>query len=170
MTLYLNATPFQKLNEARQRIKPYQNAIPVDVNAIASELGLSVWEFKAFPETVSGKLFKDDAYGGTSGWSIGVNAHEPYQRKRFTVAHEIAHFLLHRNKIQDELSDDTFYRSKLMSSSEEHQANRLAAEILMPFHLIQNLQDKGMRDIESLAEQLQVSPMAMKIRLGVPSP
>jgi Zn-dependent peptidase ImmA (M78 family) len=162
------AWPVHKLNEARALILPFQTRIPVDVNLIAKELGIGLWEFKNFNDTTSGKLFRDDQYGGTSRWSIGVNAKESHQRKRFTVAHEIAHFLLHRDKIGDELSDDSFYRSKLLTSKEEHQANRLAAEILMPFHLIQQLQLEGINDIDELARRFEVSSTAMKIRLGIP--
>ena len=171
MTTYQYPTaqwPIHKLNEARAKIYPFQNTVPVDVNDIARHLGLSVWEFKNFPNTTSGKLFRDDNYGGTSGWSIGVNASESYERKRFTVAHEIAHYLLHRDQINNELSDDSFYRSKKLSSTQEHQANRLAAEILMPFHLLQRAQNEGIRDIDELAKRFGVSAVAMKIRLGIP--
>jgi|HubBroStandDraft_5_1064220.scaffolds.fasta_scaffold594148_2 hypothetical protein len=158
----------KRFNEARSLILRFQNAIPVDVNDIARQLGLSIWEFKNFPDTMSGKLFKDHQYGGSSGWSIGVNASEGYERKRFTVAHEIAHFLLHRDQIPQELDDDAFYRSPLLSNREETDANRLAADILMPFHLLQRLQKQGIKSVNDLAAQLQVSPMAMKIRLGIP--
>ena len=62
-------------------------------------------------------------------------------RRRFTIAHEIAHFLLHRDKIGDQLSDDAMYRSSL-SSDDERAANRLAADILMPMGLIQDYMRK----------------------------
>jgi Zn-dependent peptidase ImmA (M78 family) len=59
------------------------------------------------------------------------------------------------------------YRGGL-SSREETQANQMAADILMPFPLINKLVDQGETTIEKLAKRLQVSLPALKIRLGIP--
>jgi Zn-dependent peptidase ImmA (M78 family) len=116
-------------------------------------------------ENISGKIFLDPLNGGSSGYSIGVKASEGYRRKRFTIAHEIAHFILHRSKIGDELVDDAMYRSGL-STREEAQANQLAADILMPRKLIKELQSRGFTDVSSLADELEVSEAAIKVRLS----
>jgi hypothetical protein len=151
-----------------QVIAKYQKSAPVDVIGIARELGLNVWEMQSLPSSVSGKIFHDPLNGGPSGFSIAVNASENPLRKRFTIAHEIAHFILHRDFLEkDDLVDDAMYRSGL-SSAEETQANRLAAQILMPFPLIQALVDSGVKDVATLANLFQVSQPAMKIRLGIP--
>jgi len=148
----------------------FQQAPPVDVVGLAEALGIRVWELSDLPATVSGKLFRDPVHGGSSQYSIGVNANEHFERKRFTVAHEIAHYILHRNKIQTELVDDTMYRSPLVTSAEEAQANKLAADILMPLQLIQKMIQNGVTDVDVLANLFQVSGTAMRIRLGVPVP
>src|SRR5664279_2674779 len=83
-----------------QIIAKYQTTAPVDVVAIASHLGLNVWETKSLPESISGKIFKDPMNGGSSGFSILVNASHSLPRKRFTIAHEIGHFILHRNRLE----------------------------------------------------------------------
>ncbi len=151
-----------------QVIAKHQKQAPVNVVAIASDLGLKVWAMRSLPSNISGKLFRDPLNGGTSGFSIGVNATEVFVRQRFTVAHEIAHFILHKDKIENgELIDDTLYRSGL-SSKEETEANKLAADILMPYPLISSLVHSGIRDPQSLARTLQVSLPAMNIRLGIP--
>jgi hypothetical protein len=161
-------TPAPPQTTPGQIIAKYQTSAPVNVIGIAKELGLNVWEMHSLPANVSGKIFRDPLNGGVSGFSIAVNAVEHPLRKRFTVAHEIAHFVLHRPQLENgDLIDDTMYRSGL-SSAEETAANRLAADILMPFPLIQNLISAGVRDVESLAERFQVSQAAMKIRLGIP--
>jgi hypothetical protein len=147
-------------------IRRYQHQAPVDVVGMASALGVNVWE-DALDPGISGKLIPDQINGGQSGYSIVVNAPEAYVRKRFTVAHELAHFLLHRNAAGAGISDDVYYRSGL-SGGMETQANQLAAEILMPFSLINSLFNTGMRDVEGLASALHVSIPAMKIRLGIP--
>src|SRR3546814_3235070 len=69
---------------------------------------------------------KDAERGGESGFAIYVNGSHPRVRRRFSIAHEIAHFALHRNLIGDGVTDDAMYRSNL-SSAVEVQANRMAA-------------------------------------------
>src|SRR3546814_9375366 len=71
---------------------------------------------------------KDAERGGESGFAIYVNGSHPRVRRRFSIAHEIAHFALHRNLIGDGVTDDAMYRSNL-SSAVEVQANRMAADI-----------------------------------------
>jgi len=143
----------------------FQQDAPVNVIGFANALGLNVWELQ-LPPNISGKIWKDSQNGGKSGFSIGVNASEAYVRKRFTVAHECAHFMLHRNRITNELVEDTMYRG--LGGREEAQANKLAADILMPYHLIQKIMDSGTTDVDELAVKLQVSGAAMRIRLGIP--
>jgi Zn-dependent peptidase ImmA (M78 family) len=149
-------------------IARFQQSAPVDVVKMAEALGVRVWELSDLEPHISGKLFKDPTNGGPSGYSIGVNAKEAFVRKRFTVAHELAHFILHRNRIKTELVDDTMYRSGLVSSAEEVEANKMAAFILMPLKLVKQLMDNGIKDVDMLAKILQVSGSAMRIRLGVP--
>lgn len=139
----------------------------MDVVAIAKELGANVWSMR-MPPNISGKIFRDPLNGGPSGFSIAVNQADHLNRKRFTIAHEIAHFILHRDRLENgDLIDDAMYRSGL-STREEVAANNLAAQILMPMELIQKLINQGTKDVPSLAEKFQVSQAAMKIRLGIP--
>ena len=53
-----------------QIIAKYQSQAPVDVVAIAAELGINVWETNSLSESISGKIFKDPLNGGSSGYSI----------------------------------------------------------------------------------------------------
>lgn len=146
----------------------FQTTAPVDVNGLAQMLGLKVYDDIRMPDTESGKIVKDALHGGRSGYSIIVNAREPLVRQRFTVAHEIAHFLLHKDCIGDGLIDDPLYRSGLSTLQEIH-ANRLAADILMPYALIEAAINAGSKSIEALAKVFMVSPQAMRVRLGVPN-
>lgn len=152
-----------------QIIAKHQTHAPVDVVAIAADLGINVWETKSFPSDISGKIFRDPVNGGRpTGFSILVNANHSLPRKRFTIAHEIAHFILHKNRLESgELIDDAMYRSGV-TDREETGANRFAADILMPYSLIRSLIKAGIRTPEQLASALQVSLPAMKIRLGLP--
>lgn len=146
-------------------VAKYVKSAPVDVSGLARELGINVWQSRKLPPNVSGKIFRDETNGGKSGFSIVVNAFESRNRRRFTVAHEIAHFILHRDNLnRGELVDDTLYRSGL-STEEEHEANKLAAQILMPTTLIADLKKSGIRNVEALADRFQVSVPAMTTRL-----
>jgi Zn-dependent peptidase ImmA (M78 family) len=51
----------------------------------------------------------------------------------------------------------------------EAQANRLAADILMPWHLLNQHMSAGKVGVDDLARIFEVSPSAMSIRLGAPS-
>jgi hypothetical protein len=163
-TIALYSTPLQDISVAAI-LSRFQQDAPVQVIGLANALGLNVWELQ-LPPNISGKIWRDPQNGGTKGYSIGVNAAEAFVRKRFTVAHECAHFILHRDKITDELTEDTLYRG--LDGKEEAQANKFAADILMPYHLIQKFMDSGMTDVDELAAKFQVSGAAMRIRLGIP--
>ncbi|MFL4368773.1 ImmA/IrrE family metallo-endopeptidase [Enterobacter asburiae] len=153
------------LNEDQKRtIKKYHSTFPVMVGAIAKELGLTV-KMATLPATISGEIKEENG-----SYIIRVNRHDVKERQRFTLAHEIAHFLLHKDRIGDGITDDVLYRSKL-SDFMEIQANRLAADILMPWDLIQlklteYARMKNEERFEKIASDAQVSPTAIKIRLG----
>ncbi len=160
------ATAPQAINKQEtpgQIIERYQQEAPVDVMAIANSLGLTVWEDDIQP--LSGKLFRDPLNGGGSGFSIVVNERESSERKRFTIAHEIAHFILHKDDLNENSIEETLYRGGL-SGPKEVEANKLAAEILMPYSLIERLIKSGIHSLDGLAEALGVSKTAVAIRLG----
>lgn len=156
-----------RLPHTLQVINEYQKTTPIDVLAIANRLKINVYE-AIENENLSGKIVKDEKYGGDSGYAIFVNSKHSKTRQRFTIAHEIAHYLLHRDAIGNGVVDDALYRSGL-SNSQEREANKLAAEILMPWHLINEILDEKFKNIQELAAYFNVSESAMSIRLGIPN-
>lgn len=156
-------TIVEKLNV----VKSHQVSYPVQTVELANNLGLSVYRVAGWPNDLSGKIMRSSEHGGDAGFAIYVNAGHHLNRRRFTIAHEIAHFILHEDQIGDGIADDALYRS-LLSSKQEAEANRLAADILMPWHLLNPLIDSGIDDVKELAERFKVSASAMSIRLGVP--
>jgi Zn-dependent peptidase ImmA (M78 family) len=143
-------------------VEEYTSSAPVKVGALAKALGLSV-VVSTLPLSISGMLKPaDDRY------VISVNRFEAKKRQRFTIAHEIAHYLLHRNYIASGVVDSALYRSKL-SSRMEAEANRLAADILMPRELIAVERQSAPADVDLdvyLANKFDVSLPAMDIRTG----
>jgi Zn-dependent peptidase ImmA (M78 family) len=137
------------------------HAAPVDLQGMARELGLSVNMDAELSQEVSGRIVRSDS--GAAGYHIDVNAaHSPY-RKRFTLAHEIAHYLLHRDLIGNGIEDSGLYRSRL-SDSIEIQANKLAAKMLMPAEVVREVY-RAVKSLVGLTGAFQVSEDAMRIRL-----
>jgi hypothetical protein len=143
-------------------VAKHQVSPPVMLRDIVRDLGLVV---KIIPlgQSMAGQITRDPRNGGRSGFVIYVNADDSKTRQKFTLAHEIAHYILHRDLIETGIVDDTMYRSEL-GSYYETQANQLAADILMPIRLVKVALKKTEDPIE-LAKMFDVSPQAMKIRL-----
>lgn len=152
------------LRDQMKIIEEHQKAAPVKVTPIAEALGVSVYR-STLPPEISGMIRRDAARGGDSGFAIYVNSAHSNVRKRFTIAHEIAHYILHESLIGDGIVEDALLRSDGLSNRIEAQANALAADILMPWHLITECQEKGIESIEGLAAAFDVSKDAMSIRL-----
>lgn len=153
--------------EKREIVSSCQKTAPIQTVPLAEALGLNVWHVREWEDHISGMILKNNGQGGKSGYAIYVNANHHVNRRRFTTAHEIAHFVLHENLIGDGITDDALYRSKLTGGIEA-QANQYAADILMPINLINIELANGLNTIEELADKFQVSKSAMSIRMGVP--
>lgn len=146
-------------------------AAPVRVDAVAHRMGLLVEEIPLGDE-VSGVLVIENGQG-----TIGVNKNHAPARKRFSIAHEIGHYVLHRKESElfiDKKFAAVFRDNK--SSTGEHrieiQANLFAASLLMPRYLLEkeikvlglDLGDDLI--LESLAGKFEVSVQAMTYRLS----
>lgn len=148
-------------------VRNHQVEPPVQTVPIATAMGVNVFHVPNWPDNLSGKIMRSSAQGGSSGYAIYVNQRHHVNRRRFTTAHEIAHFILHQDSIGDGITDDGLYRSRL-SNWMEAQANKLAADILMPWHLLNRFVEGGTTSVDQLADIFKVSNSAMSIRLGVP--
>lgn len=139
----------------------FLDRVPVDLDRMAAALGASVTYDRNMSPRVSGHIRKSG-----QGYEIAVNAADAAPRQRFTLAHEIAHLLLHRERLdQAGIEDDRMYRSA-MSDGVERQANFLAAQLLMPENLLRFACDAGVTDISRMARTFKVSDAAMRIRLS----
>lgn len=148
----------------RTIIKSFQNELPVKLGGIAKEFNIVV-KRATLPPNISGEI-KDN----NGEVVIKVNRHDVKARQRFTLAHELAHYLLHRDLLKNGIQDDVLYRSK-QSDKVEAEANRLAADILMPLNIVLKLVEKNKEEIngellyEEIADVMGVSKTALKIRL-----
>ncbi len=133
------------------------NTEPLDLPALTKELGI-VMLLEPMKDEQSGSLMESK----NGDWVMRVNSLHHPNRQRFTISHEIAHFIKHR-KLKHTFEDTTFFRNG-ESNAIEKEANKFAAELLMPEskfdHYINNRSSK----VEEIAEYFQVSTMAVRIR------
>jgi Zn-dependent peptidase ImmA (M78 family) len=133
---------------------------PVDMRTLAAKLGLELVE-KNLPDDISGKIERLD-----NGYRVTVNAVHGERRKRFTIAHEIAHYILHRDLFDKGIVDDALYRSANMPDAIERQASRYGASLLMPENLVRRFwTTEGPQTREALAEKFVVSVPVAEIRM-----
>lgn len=157
---------WQRLPDAdRAIIIAHQDVVPVDLSGMARAFGVAIKGATLGPG-ISGEIRPD----GMGSYVIRVNRHDSPGRQRFTVAHEIAHFLLHKQYIGAGITDDALYRSN-QSSRIEAEANRLAADIVMPTNPVRQAAEEfaqlGVADLSTaLAERFGVSTAAMSIKLS----
>ena len=96
-------------------------------------------------------------------WIMTVNSKHHENRQRFTLAHELAHYILHKEK-NTEFEDSTFFRGNNMDSL-EYMANDFAATLLMPDEKIVSYINEGVRNLGKLAKIFNVSAAAMKYKV-----
>ncbi len=156
--------------------KAYEILIQLDINSV-NELDLNrvLKHFNIDKEKVE---LDDDISGlflSKDGQPyIRVNKNHDHKRQRFTIAHELGHFILHKDvSLFVDKSTRVFYRDLKSSTGEvlkEREANHFAASLLMPEHFIKDEIDK----IDNLQGELsdylapifRVSSQAMSFRLA----
>jgi len=148
------------------------SSAPVDVEGIARSRNALVHK-QPVANDASGYLFRDARLGSAV---IGVNASHPVTRQRFTVGHELAHYLLHSGDAVH--VDDRFVlmrrdgRSAEGVDPREIEANLFAAELLMPEEFLSHdinafggVDVLDEEQVRRLAKRYGVSEQAMTIRL-----
>jgi Zn-dependent peptidase ImmA (M78 family) len=141
---------------------------PVPVDRIAKKLGILLAPLPGDDE-ISGAIVRKDGHV-----VIAVNPAHHLNRQRFTIAHELGHYFLH-DGLEEHVDQNFRVAWRNAESSKavnwvEIQANRFAAELLMPTSFIESdldqLQMIDKRAVALLAAKYAVSAEAMKIRLS----
>jgi Zn-dependent peptidase ImmA (M78 family) len=123
-------------------------------------LGFAVVEHE-FPEEISAVTFIEEGVR-----AIGVNEDHPPVRRRFSVAHELGHFLNGPEPFDHSTTHvDTRPSYLNPHNRQEREADEFAAELLMPLPwLKQDVSVFGL-DVPALARRYEVSEQAMWIQL-----
>lgn len=143
---------------------------PVDVESAINRIGIAFSKEKMGDGKSGCIKFSDGRF------SITINENEGNQRQRFTAAHELAHYFLHRGMLEKvgglNRHQDSLYGAHAKDnpadpflSSHEVEANKLAANILMPKTAVHERYDADDNNVLELAKIFNVSRAAMNIRL-----
>ena len=133
--------------------------LPIDPFQIAKELNIKVL-FESLEKNVSGFILKE----ANEDPVITVNKNDHIHRQRFTVAHEIGHFIRRQG---DDVIGYVDFRDEISSLGtdfEEQWSNSFAAELLMPEAGVSQRWADG-ESISSLATRYEVSKTAMEHRV-----
>lgn len=160
---------FRKTEEFISAYNLNSSRLPIPIRELIEKLGVTVIEHD-FDNNISGVL----SINGQNK-SIGINKSEGEQRKRFTLAHELGHLILHQEK-GNLFMDSILFRKTgdgytKKEEKIEREANFFAANILMPANRVReelrNVTLDFIEDtsIEDLAEKFGVSVSAMNYRL-----
>jgi len=135
-------------------------SIPVEPVTIARAAGLRVVYAPLDADTL-GALIKSVGQEPT----IMINESDPDNRKRFTCAHELGHWVRRSDESEEYSTVDL--RGPLAATGDDPEevfANEFAACLLMPEPAVRSLRADGLNDIQ-LTIQFQVSREAMQFRL-----
>lgn len=99
-------------------------------------------------------------------FEIAVNNKHHPNRQRFSMAHEYAHYLLHRGKINSMAEGERILHRNGDRNSIEYQANTFAAELLMPVVLVRRAFRLSHGNLARMALELGVSKESLKYRLS----
>lgn len=133
---------------------------PVDPYRLATGYGIDVY-VAALPAGVSGVIRSSNS--GVR--QIYIDAAESPTRQRFTMAHELGHFVYHSLRNPGQTLDYVEKRNG-MSTPEEVWANDFAASLLMPKEDVQEQAQRPGASVAQLAARYGVSQRAIRERLG----
>ncbi len=153
----------RKYNPSRVAPFPYQNILKEH-----SDLEIHFADLDD-PGLSGATLVKEGTF------TIVINNTKPDRRQNFTLGHELGHYFLHKDILQDQKaildgdawldSPNVLYRLDTARRTQvETEANNFAASLLMPADLVKHGWSVT-TDVQELADIFQVSTVAMSVRL-----
>lgn len=136
--------------------------IPVDPVRIANDLGVKVFD-DDLEDEISGAIVNK----ATSGPVILINRTDAPNRRRFTCAHELGHFVKRSTEKNSEDFEYVDLRGPKASrgyDEDEIYANEFAGCLLMPMPIFDDLYNEG-KEVPELSYLFSVSSDAVIIRL-----
>lgn len=151
--------------EAERMLQKYNiNQLPIDPREIAKSEGLEV----VFFEPTDSSMEKISGFLDIDKKKIFVNAKNAINRQTFTIAHELGHWLMHRDIIKKDPSKYLIFRVDQMGMPSldpmESEANAFAANLLVPMNTLLRLSESY--SVEELSKIFLVSVAVISNRLN----
>jgi hypothetical protein len=134
---------------------------PVPLEPILRELKIELAARKGQREDAVIVPMTDPALGVPEAWQVTYNPDRPESRRRFTIAHEVGHAVLHGSP-----HGVASARGDGGNKTRERDADAFAAELLMPRKFMRSAVEEFGANAEALAVRFQVSAEAMSNRLS----
>jgi len=138
------------------------NTFYVDPEKEAKKYGIKVIKDVKLKDNESGMIIQDNGEV-----NIYVKSSDTLERQRFTIAHELGHYVCgHLRENKKMFRDGNKEYSRDNYDLEEYEANNYAAKLLMPEDKVNFLiEQENITDIIKMAQIFKVSLKAMIIRL-----
>lgn len=107
---------------------PSPGHVSVDLPTVCRGCGIDYQEVNYFPEGVNALIIP-----GGGGITAVVNSNSPGPRRRFSLAHQLGHFFLHRYPV---VLEGTVTPGSALNVERECEADAFAVELLVPFSLL----------------------------------
>lgn len=122
---------------------------PVDLRAIASKHGIEYVEMDEFPDTVDALIIEDGAKVYAA-----VNKKQHVHRQRFSLAHELGHYFLHKGGIpEDPVTIDNPPNDDWEEGTKdpaEREADLFAGELLVPLPMLKQHKSKNLGELSAV--------------------
>jgi Zn-dependent peptidase ImmA (M78 family) len=164
----VNLTTKTNLQKDKDIIAKYKYKVPVNVNEICEELNIEIVQYdftkleEQFKHPISGALVLN---AENNSKQIFVNKNDSSQRKRFTIAHELGHYILHQD------TDTGFGKGvnvsfRALKNQVEREADNYAANLLMNNESIRKYYDVMVfKLLTEISDNFNVSKQAMAYKL-----
>lgn len=132
--------------------------IPANILKIAELNDIDVYEGDLDKKILGAIRYDKDK----PGFTILLNKNQTSKQKRFTLAHELGHFFMHKEILEsEEIHVDIMYKIK---DEEEKEVDYFAGALLMNRMLLEKMYEKT-TSIAELADIFDVTTSAMTVRL-----
>lgn len=160
---------------------PYPTRLPRDkILSIAEEAAKAFsytrdFNIERVVEELGGRIFFNDFWEDSAktgslvvnnlrDFEIFIPSHTTHERDKFTIAHELGHYILHYLTNVDPRSDAPFQIDRYGDSKIETEANLFASAFLMPAEQFLAKFRKFQGDLTSVASEFGVSEVAARVR------
>lgn len=131
---------------------------------LAKALGIEVYESN-FTKHDNVDGFIEYPQKNTEKIKIYLNKNRPPERKKFTLAHELGHYVLHHDNKKMYRVDEVDYSKDDEETKKETEANYFAASLLVPEEKLKSIMALSKGDVNIAAKYFGVSKPVIENRI-----